>query len=223
MITKVVTYFHANSLYDIAVRAARIENKDPDGPLISIMFSVIALEAFINESGSLARTVPTADKQSVIQGYAEVMDELEQRKEGIILKLHLALLLFSGSTLNKDDKLLAELTLLIALRNEITHPKGDVWQTPVSRKKPDPERSLLQYPKFIIKLHQKHIIPSPTISSSWLDQINTMPVANWACAIVEKISKRFYDSVPDGYYKHTLSTLLLQRPTKPSSSRHRSQ
>jgi hypothetical protein len=69
MITKVTSYFHAGHLFKIAKRAAASSIKDPDFSIISIMFSVSALEAFINESVELARLVPTSDRQKLVDGY----------------------------------------------------------------------------------------------------------------------------------------------------------
>jgi hypothetical protein len=126
----ITTYFHASDLFAIAERAADAKNSDPDGPIVAIMFCVIALEAFINESGELARAIPTAKQQEIIKGYAQVMTELKDRREGLLLKYHFALLVFKGSTINdhnvlpprQDDEALRVVALLDDLHAQRRHP-----------------------------------------------------------------------------------------------------
>ena len=161
----ITTYFHASDLFAIAERAADAKNSDPDGPIVAIMFCVIALEAFINESGDLARAMPTAKQQEIIEGYAQVMTELKDRREGLLLKYHLALLVFKGSTLNDHNVLLQDFKLLIALRNEITHLKADRWERKVSEDDQGRMRTLDEYPKFIQSLHNKGILSAPSDST----------------------------------------------------------
>ena len=97
MITKITAYFHADDLFNLARRAAANSTSDRDAPIVSIMFSVLALEAFINESGALAKMVPTANRQKIIEGFSSVMGELEDRKESLLVKYHMALLGKRGS------------------------------------------------------------------------------------------------------------------------------
>ena len=94
MITEVTSSYHAGHLFKIAKRAASSSIKNPDFSIISIMFSVSALEAFINESVDLARMVPTLERQKVVAAYLAVMSELEERKEALSIKFHMGLLVF---------------------------------------------------------------------------------------------------------------------------------
>ena len=210
MVTKVTTYFHAGDLFEIAKRSARAGTFENDGPIISIMFSVIALEAFINESVSLARSMPTAKTQKIVEAYSNVMSELEQRKEGIVIKYHLGLLVFSGATWDEGIQPFQDFKLLIVLRNAITHAKSDEWSVKLDYfRDHEPQRDVDEYPKFIRTLLQRGFIEKPLSSESWLVLLNNPKVANWACKTAETITKKFFEAVPKGYYKESLKTHLL--------------
>jgi hypothetical protein len=205
MITKITAYFHAKDLFNIARRAAVNGSTDKDAPIVSIMFSVLALEAFINESGALAKMVPTASRQKIIEGFSTVMGELEDRKESLLVKYHMALLVFSGSTWDEGSQPFQDFKLLVSLRNTIAHTKADKWETKVSESKPDPERSLDQYPKFVKQLYQKNLIELPAVSASWLEVLTQQQVAEWACLTAKLVTDEFLKIVPDGYYKSSLA------------------
>jgi hypothetical protein len=200
-------YLHAPRLFRLAKRAASEDFADKDGPVISIMFCAVALEAFINESGALATMVPS-ENQAIVRGYASVMAELEERKESILLKYKLALLVLTGSTWEEQDLLFQEFKLLVALRNEITHLKGDRWEVEVDLDDEDDDgrrRSASNYPKFIRSLHSKGIIALPTSFSSWVTLANDPKVAAWACRVTKDITHRVLTSVPEGKFKDELS------------------
>ena len=204
MVTKVTSYFHAKSLFGIAKKAAKSKAKKSDNSIVAIMFSASAMEAFINESAGLARMIPTSDRQKIVEGYAAVMAELEDRKESLLVKYHMALLVFSGATWNEGDQVFQDFKLLVTIRNAIVHMKTDKWETPVSMLKPDPERAIEQHPKFIKTLVQKKIIDPPIKSQSWLELLKDQRVAQWACLVSSRITTDFVKSVPDGKFKTSL-------------------
>lgn len=209
MTTKITAYFHCNDLFKIAQRAAEDSSSNKDAPIVSIIFSVIALEAFINESGTLAKMVPTAKRQKIIDAFATVMGELEDRKESLILKYHMALLVFSGSTWDEGSQPFQDFKILVSLRNNIAHKKADKWETKANKSKSYKERSLEQYPKFIKQLYQKNLVKLPNESDSWPEILTQKEVAEWACLTAKLITEDFFKIVPDGYYKDTLANLVF--------------
>lgn len=204
MVTKITSYFHATNLFNIATKATKSRSKKSDSSIIAIMFSASALEAFINESAGLARMVPTAKRQKIIDGYSSVMSELEDRKESLLVKYHMALLVFSGATWNEGDQAFQDFKLLITIRNAIVHMKTDRWETPVGKLKADPERAIEQYPKFIKVLEQKKIIDPPSKSQSWLELLKDQRVGKWSCQVAARITTEFEKAVPEGYFKDSL-------------------
>ncbi|MFC5478675.1 hypothetical protein [Massilia suwonensis] len=208
---KITGYFHAQDLYKIAKKAAKSRGQRSDNAIIAIMFSVSALEAFINESAGLARLVPTAQRQPVIDGYAAVMRELEERKESLLVKYHMGLLVFSGSTWNEGDQAFQDFKLLNAIRNAVVHMKPDRWESFVEEDKPDPQRPLDDYPKFIRALRQRNVIDCPTNSESWLEVLRDKRVGEWSCQVAARISAAFEQSVPNGYFKSSLQNHIFER------------
>jgi hypothetical protein len=212
MVIKVTSYFHAGHLYEIASKAARSKAKKSDNTIVAIMFCASALEAFINEPSGVARTIPSADKQRLVEGYASVMGELEDRKESLIAKYQMALLIFSGEVWNKGDTTFQDLRLLITIRNDIVHMKTDEWKTAVGSNKPDPERGIEQYPKYIKTLQEKRLIDPPSKSQSWLEAICDQRVSLWACRTAAKITTDFAAAAPSGRFKESLQNQAFQMP-----------
>jgi hypothetical protein len=220
-IKKSVSYFHATYLFDIAVRASKARSGRHGQPAVCIVFCATALEAFINECGRLARVVPTSERQAVVDAFATVMKELEEGRESLAVKYHLGLLVFKGTTWDEGKQPFQDFKLLIALRNELTHMKGDEWTTPIEVGRRDPDRTANQYPKFVRALYDRGVIAKPTKSTSWLEQISTPDVSVWACRVATEMAAEFFASVPDGYFKDKLSEHLLVLPAKRSHQRKR--
>ena len=205
MVTKVTNYFHASVFFDIAKRAAEGENTDPDAPIIAVMFSVLALEAFINEAGALARTVGFSESEQHVEEFYSIMKELEERRESLLAKYDKGLLVFTDSMCEKGAQPFQDFKLLVTIRNSAVHMKADEWRVKVEQGKTDPERGITQYPKFVKTLQQRKIIELSTDSNSWLDEIMQPHLSTWACKTAEAITKYFLDVVPAGYYKESLS------------------
>ena len=220
MVTKIVNYFHANFLFEIALRAAKAKSGVQGQPVVCIVFCATALEAFINECGRLARALPTAKRHKVVDAFASVMSELEDRREALAVKYHLGLLVFKGASWDEGSQPFQDFKLLIALRNELTHMKGDEWRSEIGRAKPDPERRAEQYPKFVRELQNRGVIPKPTKSTSWMEQVSNPAVSAWACRTASAMTKEFFASVPDGYFKDSLAEhLLVASKRKPGTEK----
>ncbi len=217
MITKIVNYFHAAFLFSIALRASKARTGSQGQPVVCIVFCATALEAFINECGRLARTVPTANRQNVVDAFASVMGELEDRRESLTIKYHLGLLVFKGEAWDEGGQPFQDFKLLIGLRNELAHMKGDEWKSEILKGNTDPDRSPDQYPKFVRALQQRGVIPQPTKSTSWLEQISNPAVSAWACKTASLMTSEFFSSVPAGYFKEALADHLFVVPAVKST------
>ena len=183
--------------------------RDRGFSIVSIMLSVSALEAFINESADMASMVPTAERQKIVEAYATVMSELEERKESLLVKLHLGLLVFSGSVWDEGSQPFQDFKLLLTTRNHIIHLRADRWESKMTprgaeRRTPD------QYPKFTKALQQRGLAKAAK-SESWLDLISTKGVATWACDTAARVTDAFVAAVPDGWYKESLKPRIFRR------------
>lgn len=219
MRTKVTSYLHATYLFEVAVRAAKPEFPDRAGPTIAIMFSAAALEAFINESTLVANFVPTASKQPFLENYSSVMLEAERKRISLEDKYLLAFKTLTNSNWNKGIQPFQDFKLLINLRNEIVHMKGDKWESQIKTGATHPKREPENYPAFISALQGKGIVRKPTKSSAWLELVDTTDVARWACGVAEGMSRHLVQVVPSGYFKEMLETNLLRAGGYPSIER----
>ena len=147
--------------------------------------------------------------RNLLNGYAAVMGELEDKKESLIVKYHMALLIFSGETWKEGDLAFQDFKLLVSLRNAVVHMKIDLWKVPLERGKREPERAIDQYPKFIKQLREKKLIDPPTKSTSWLDLLRDQRVAKWVCSSAAKVTYEFTNAIPPGRFKQMLQENLL--------------
>jgi hypothetical protein len=208
MVTQITQYFSAQHLFDIAKRASSRKFRDP--PTIAVVFSVTALEAFINESIALAKMIPTTEKQGIVTAYATAMSELEDRRESLAVKYHIGLIIWSGSTWSDELQSYQDFRLLVTLRNALLHMRADRWEVQLDPGLRAPERGIDQYPKFIRTLQQRRLIALPSKSKSWLEIVNTPEIGKWACSTAADITKLFADRVPDGCYKQELEKHALR-------------
>jgi hypothetical protein len=141
------------------------------------------------------------------------MSELEERKEALLIKFHMGLLVFSGSTWDEGTQPFQDFKLLVTVRNHIVHMKADRWESKLTPRGSEP-RSLDQYPKFIAAFQQRKIVGA-SASGSWLELINDKRVARWACETAAKIAEAFVESVPDGYYKQSLKEHVFRAKRRP--------
>jgi hypothetical protein len=160
VVTQITQYFSAQHLFDIAKRASL--RKFRDSPTIAVVFSVTALEAFINESVALAKMIPTTQQQDIVTAYATAMRELEDRRESLAVKYHIGLIIWSGSTWNDGLQPYQDFRLLVTLRNALLHVRADRWEVQVSPGLPAPKRGIDEYPKFIKNLQQRQLIALPS-------------------------------------------------------------
>src|SRR5918996_1535375 len=121
--TQITQYFNAQHLFDIAKRAS--SRRFRDSPTIAVVFSVTALEAFINESSALANMIPTNEQQDIVRAYATAMKELDDRRESLAVKYHIGLIIWSGSTWNEGLQPYQDFRLLLTLRNALLHMRSD--------------------------------------------------------------------------------------------------
>jgi hypothetical protein len=147
MVTQITQYFSAQHLFDIAKRAS--SRRFRDSPTIAVVFSVTALEAFINESIALTNMIPTSERQDIVTAYATAMKELEDRRESLAVKYHIGIIVWSGSTWSEGLQPYQDFRLLVTLRNALLHMRPDRWEAQVCPELPAPERAIEEYPTFI--------------------------------------------------------------------------
>src|SRR5438270_401317 len=116
-------------LFMVAVSAANaITAPDREGgeshAWISIAFSVIAIESFMNETVAFCESaVQAGEQRSLVSLFSQIMSVLESRKASLEEKFSVAHSLLTGKPADFGAIPYQDLSLLIALRNELLHCK----------------------------------------------------------------------------------------------------
>jgi hypothetical protein len=155
--------------------------------LVSIVFSVVAVESFLNEAREFAPDGGT----SVMAAFGRAMRDLAQT-QSITLKYSVSHLILTGKHADFGAPPYQDLRLLVSLRNELVHFKPTV---PLSY---DPEyhpvRETLRS-----KLESKNMLAQEAESGeSWLYHVSTKAVAEWACNTAANVILDFCNNVPQG-------------------------
>jgi len=122
--------YEANVLFGVAVNsAASIQAPTRAGgqlhALVSLVFSVIAVEAFLNEATGMAvRFSKYAGESQVVPVFAERMADAEKAHESLESKLALAYKIL-GKKLDKSAPPYRDFALMVRLRNRLVHFKGN--------------------------------------------------------------------------------------------------
>src|ERR1700687_4046972 len=126
------TTLEVGTLFGIAVEAAREIKTAPRtggqrSALISVVFSAIALESFLNEVTEHARQLsehqPTVEGHPEIVLFAQVIGDAEEAHARLESKLTLANWILSGRSVNRGSQPYQDFALLMSLRNDLVHTK----------------------------------------------------------------------------------------------------
>jgi hypothetical protein len=176
------TTLETGTLFGIAVDAARdIKAAPRDGAqrkaLISIVFSVVALEAFLNEITEQAEQIAAhqpAESPEVVL-FAQIMGDAEESHARLESKLTLANWILSGRKVNRGGQPYQDLVLLMRLRNDLVHTKPNkpfVWGVTTNEE---------AHGALITKFKDKHILADGMPTGSWTSLVQTKAVAEWSC------------------------------------------
>jgi hypothetical protein len=157
----------------------------PASSITSIVMSALAVEAFINELGEAAdmaqigRGRITSSALVQLQDLASTLKEVEEDQGSVTLKYQMAYLVLSGGTFPRGGSPFQEFKQLVNLRNLLVHLKpGDRHS---SSGHIEPKQSLIR------EFQQRGYTRSrgresgdPLGGMSWLQEIQTVQMADWA-------------------------------------------
>ncbi len=172
------------TLFGIAVEAAREIKTDPriggqGSALISVVFSVIALESFLNEITEHARQL--SEHQPAIEGhpeivlFAQIMGDAEEAHARLESKFTLANWILSGRSINRGSQPYQDFALLMRLRNDLVHTKTNKLFDYGTMTNEEAHRELMN------RFRNKNILADATATGSWTHLIQTKAVAEWSC------------------------------------------
>jgi hypothetical protein len=183
------------NLFMVAVEAAKkIEAPAREGgesqAWVSIAFSVITLESFLNETLEFAESaVASGERNPFVALFAKVMAAIE--RASLEDKFSVAHVLVADRPADFGSHPYQDLPLLVALRNELTHfkPTAPISYAPEYH----PVREKLR-----AKLDSKNILAEAVeYAESWIFHVGTKAVAEWACKTTAGVIVDFMDKARD--------------------------
>jgi hypothetical protein len=211
----------AGELFSIACKSADgITAGHRDGhqraALVSLVFAVISLEAFFNETVELARlsvisehafiengVVPKSPEPEVTSVFYDLMTDAEKAHTSLESKLILANWLLTGKRLDTGAQPYQDLAVLIKVRNQIVHFEPNEIFT-----EPEVTPEILSHSRnpAIKHLRSRNVLADNIVGlSSWTAWIETKAMATWACDVTSRVVADFASKVPTaGQWGHFL-------------------
>jgi hypothetical protein len=147
--------------------------------LVSVVFSVIALEAFINEMTEFAQNL-TLPKTPEVIVFIQMMGEADHTS--LEFRLQLAHWILTGRLMDKGSQPYQDFALLISLRNDLVHTRpNDLFTQGVSTNEEVHKR-------LVTKFRSKNILADEDEpSGSWTYLVQTRAVAEWSARTVAAV------------------------------------
>jgi hypothetical protein len=204
-------FLNSFALFNIAKQAAinAVSGTSlQDNVVISIVFSVVGAEAFINEAFEMASQFgPRESDQKRIAAFAELGKQIEESRGSLELKYQIARWIFAGEAFNRLAAPYQDFVLLTAVRNALIHYKlvDKIHAT-------EDGLMRMEIPKIVDQLRSKHVLvdfPSH-VGTSWLARITTPAMARWACLSGAAMVKEIVEIAPKGIFRERIE--LPSRP-----------
>ncbi len=174
--------------------------------IIAVVFSALALEAFINEVGDLAaspRASGPNDPPSV-SAMGTVLQEVEEGRGSVQLKYQMAKLILSGTVYDKSQQPYQDFRMLVSLRDALAHIKRlglyeitDEGLNPLSKP-----------PNVIGQLRSRKLLADVSGLKQpvgWIEELESLVTARWACTTTAEMIWSVIETIPDspfqGYWR----------------------
>jgi hypothetical protein len=172
--------------------------------IVAIVFSALALEAFINEVGALA----VAATPSNARGDPPILDVLgtalvneEESRDSILFKFLLAKRILSGLSYDKGRMPYQGFKALVNLRNALAHVKHlhiYGWTTTGLN-------LLTKPPSGIRHLESKHVladVSDHTPPAHWIEKLQCRATAIWACTTTADMIRSLIEAMPESQFRN---------------------
>jgi hypothetical protein len=198
MFINAATLFRVSTTAYERIKNSSNKNTDLLDTLTAVIFSVTALEAFINEAKDLVKQHPSYShppEAPSITTFATLLDKFEEGREKTILKFYITKIVFTGTPYDSGQQPYQDFSLLVKLRNQIVHFKSDKF-----------DKDSNEIPKIIKQLPKKIIRDfSSSTTTTWINRLDPLPTAYWSCNVAVDMVKSILDIVPKGgHFKETL-------------------
>ena len=175
---------------------------DQASALVSIVFSVLTLEAFMNEMSEMM-LFPLPDKPQVISVLADFLQDAERSHASLESKFTLAKWILSKKKFDRGAEPYQDFSLLVSLRNDLVHFRvNDAFEE-------DYPPSFINEAVPLGKTHQnlmdrfrtKNILAENVSGKtlSWTALVKTKAVAEWSCRTAAFMIRDFCAAIPHRY------------------------
>lgn len=191
----------AGLLFGIAIDAVREIKEAPRTggqrpALVSVVFSVIALESFVNEMTEYAQIMSPAPPEAAT--FAQIMGDAEEDHASLDFKLRLAHWIVTGRPMDKGSQPYQDFALLMRLRNDLVHTKPNKPFTYGKTTNEEVHKALLK------RFRDKQILADDRNSPSWTYLVQTRAVAEWSCRTVARVVGEVCLGVSQNSFEKTL-------------------
>jgi hypothetical protein len=196
-------FFEAGMLFNVALQAAKSINADDRraggqmAALTSIVFSVISLEAFLNEMRESAEDNASMDYEpEAVIVFAHMMRDMEAAS--LETKFIMSSWVLTGKSMSRAAQPFQDFSSLIALRNQLVHFKpSEIVAGPIVNTE-EVNRKRLK------KLESKNLVAPAMYQGSWVYHATTKAVAEWSCKTASEMVADFAGKVPNGMWGTTV-------------------
>jgi hypothetical protein len=189
-------------LFGIAIDAIRAIKVPPRtggqrSALVSIVFSVIALESFINEMTEHAQNMSPA--QPVEVGvFAQMMGDADDDHSSLDFRVRLAHWIMTGRMMDRGNQPYQDFALLIWLRNDLVHTRPNKLFAYGTTTNEEVHGRLLK------RFRDKNIL-AEDYSASWTHLVQTRAVAEWSARTVAAVVKEICSETSQSEFQKTLT------------------
>jgi hypothetical protein len=203
MAKKVSWVFDAGMLFKVACdHARRIEAPPREGnqkpALVSVVFSVLTLEAFLNELAEFAYDTYIR-KPEVVDVLAEFLIDAERSNASLETKLTVGNWILTGTRLKRGEQPFQDFALLVRLRNDLVHFKANTrFEDGVPKGK--------IHANLVEKFRDKKILAENIKDDelSWSALVQTKAVAEWSCKTAARMVSDLCNKIPPGNFRTCL-------------------
>lgn len=171
-----------------------------EAPKAGILFSALSVEAFLNDMTSFLDRLQHPDER--LKALTNLLPQLEEERVQIRTKVQLAYFILSGGSIDKSCDPFQSYSLLVDLRNRLTHGRPPEMQivNQIARSSPRDQ-------KFIQRLVAAGAVKSSYLQApDWESVSWNKSCSLWAYRVAVNMIYHLVDAIPD---KHLRETFLM--------------
>jgi hypothetical protein len=167
--------------------------------LISIVFSVIALESFVNEMTEQAQNM-SPKQPAEVSTFAQMMGDADDDHASIDFRVRLAHWIMTGKMMDRGSQPYQDFALLIWLRNDLVHTRPNKLFAYGKTTMEEVHGRLLN------RFRDKNIL-ADEYSASWTHLVRTKAVAEWSPRTVAAVVNETCSGTSQSDFQKTLTFL----------------